>query len=196
MKSKPFSTIILNFETFRKLFMVFRKGFAPEPAIWPREGILKIWDHKIWDKGWNFFSIGNLFEKCFSRFFTGFLLPHGLDSRHGACPVKTPLSQKQRNKIAAKIVKKRFCKSFPMEKKFQPLSQILWSQIFKIYSLSQITGSGAKPLQKTIKSFRKISKFSSVVEKGLVFVFWKFQSISSSRHDLTGQQKVPKKIDY
>ena len=163
-----------NFKIFWKLYMVFWKGFAPEPVIWLREWILKIWDHKIQDKGWNFFPIGKLFEKRFSRFLTGFLLPHGLVSRHGAYPVMTPLGQKQRNKIAAENRKKRFRKSFPMEKKFEPLSSNLWSQIFKIYSLSQITGSGAKPFQKTIKSFRKILKFCSNTEKGLFFIFLKF----------------------
>ena len=122
MKTKPFSVSEQNFKIFRKLFMVFWKGFAPEPVIWLREWILKIWDHKIQDKGWNFFPIGKLFEKRFSRFLTGFLLPHGLVSRHGAYPVMTPLGQKQRNKIAAENRKKRFRKSFPMEKKFEPLS--------------------------------------------------------------------------
>ena len=83
-----------------------------------------------------------------------------------------------------------------MEKKFQPLSQILWSQIFKIPSLGQIAGSGAKPFRKTIKNFRKVSKFSIIVEKGLLFIVLKFLGFSLSRHDLTGKRKMPNKIDY
>ena len=127
MKTKPFSMFELNFEIFRKFFMVFLKGFAPEPVIWLKKWILKIWDHKIEDKGWNFFSIGKLLQKRFLRFSGAILLrcfwPSGVITGQAPCPESSPCGSKKpvknRKNVFAKI--SRWKKSFNLYLEFYGL---------------------------------------------------------------------------
>ena len=139
--------------------MVFTERFASEPLVFYKIRFFKFWDHQDKNKCWNFFSIGRFYKKPFFRFFAENLLsfffwPSADITRH-APRQHNEIFSMCNSKNSVKNREKHFFKSFPMESKFISHCLDKWSQNSIFRFVGEVSGSGAKPSGKTIKSFWK-----------------------------------------